>query len=233
MLELAVGSAAVVACAAMGYAVRGRSATVFGPSVWRGTTDRAAVALTFDDGPSESTPDLLEILDRYGARATFFICGRNAERLPAVVREAAAAGHEIANHTYSHPLLCFRTERFLFTELRRTQDIAAELTGRAPKFWRAPYGVRWFGARAVQRRLGLLGVMWTAIARDWRFSAAAIVARLAKAGNGSILCLHDGRELTERPNIRETLRATAVLLPLLRDRGFTFSTVSEILCPTN
>ena len=229
----------MAACAAMGYAVRGRSSAVFGPSAWRGARDRAAVALTFDDGPSESTPALLETLDRYGARATFFVCGRNAERLPSVVRETAAAGHEIANHTYSHQFLCFRTGRFLLNELARTQDIAAGLTGLAPKWWRAPYGVRWFGAGPAQRRLGLMGVMWTAIARDWRLSAAAIVARLARVcerpgpGNGAILCLHDGRELTERPDIRETLRATAALVPLLRDRGFTFSTVSEILCPTN
>src|SRR5215472_781176 len=99
--------AGLASAAFLAWAVRGRSASVFAPSVWRGPRDRAAVALTFDDGPSEDTPRLLEILDRYRVAATFFQCGANVERLPAVAREVRAAGHEIGNHTQTHPLLCF------------------------------------------------------------------------------------------------------------------------------
>src|SRR5947209_6331674 len=80
------------------WAVRGRSATVFGPSVWRGDRRRRSVALTFDDGPSESTPKILEILARYRVSATFFQCGANVERLSAVARAVRDAGHAIGNH---------------------------------------------------------------------------------------------------------------------------------------
>src|SRR3569832_2035335 len=96
---------AAAAAASLAWAVRGRSAGVFGRSCWRGSRSRPSIALTFDDGPSEGTGQLLEVLERYGVPATFFQCGANVDRLPAAAREAAAAGHEIGNHTYSHPLL--------------------------------------------------------------------------------------------------------------------------------
>src|SRR5580765_7165695 len=92
-----------VASSFLAWAVRGRSASVFGRSVWRGPRNRRAVALTFDDGPSESTPEILKILEEYGVTATFFQCGANVDRLPQVAREVAAKGHEVGNHTYSHP----------------------------------------------------------------------------------------------------------------------------------
>src|SRR5258708_12116365 len=95
------------AAGGMAWAARGRSATLFAPSVWHGALGSMDIALTFDDGPSESTPELLALLDRFQAKATFFACGANAERLPNIVAETAAAGHEIGNHTWSHPRLPF------------------------------------------------------------------------------------------------------------------------------
>src|ERR1017187_6356219 len=94
MDPLPIGSAgALAAGSVLAWAVRGRSSAVFGPSLWRGNPVRPAIALTFDDGPSESTPQLLEILARHKVPATFFQCGVNVERLPAVAREVVAAGH--------------------------------------------------------------------------------------------------------------------------------------------
>src|SRR5690348_10834341 len=85
MRQMQVAGAGVCAAAGLlAWAVRGRSSRVFGPSVWRGPQDRRAVALTFDDGPSESTPRILEILARHGVSATFFLIGANVERLPSV-----------------------------------------------------------------------------------------------------------------------------------------------------
>jgi len=106
--------AAVCATAGfMAWAVRGRSSSVFGPSVWRGPRHRRAVALTFDDGPSESTPEILDILARHNVPATFFKCGANVKRLPAVARAVCQAGHAIGNHSHTHPLFCFRSRRFI------------------------------------------------------------------------------------------------------------------------
>jgi peptidoglycan/xylan/chitin deacetylase (PgdA/CDA1 family) len=218
----------------MGYAVRGRSSTLLGPSVYRGCRNRRSIALTFDDGPSEGTNQLLEILNQYRTPATFFVCGMNVQRLPGVARAAAAAGHEIGNHTYSHSALYLRSSRFIASELNAAQSIIAETTGNAPRLFRAPFGARWFGLREAQRQSSLLGVMWTVLGRDWTLPAGRIERRvLAGAENGAIICLHDGRRVSANPDISATLEAVGRLIPVLQSRGFTFETVSQLLCPTN
>lgn len=220
--------------AAMAWAVRGRSSAVFAPSVWRGNPGRRAVALTFDDGPCESTPRLLDVLARHGAPATFFQCGANVERLPRIARAVREAGHEIGNHSHTHAYFHFKTAAFMHAELARAQQAIAGATGFEPRLVRAPYGVRWPGLGRAQRRLQLLGVMWTVIGYDWRLTAERIAARVVrKAVNGAIVCLHDGHALQPNPPVGETLEAVRRLLPLLRDRGFEFRTVTQLLCPTN
>jgi len=230
-------AAAGLAAAAGGfasYAVRGRSSRVFAPSVYRGDRSRAALALTFDDGPSESTPALLEILSEHGIRATFFMCGRNVRRLPKVAREVLSAGHEIGNHTDTHPRLDFKSPEFIYRELALAQESIHLNTGATPRFFRAPYGVRWFGLRRAQARLGLMGVMWTVIGHDWSWPSGRVVRRLTRgAANGGILCLHDGRTIQAAPDIRATLDAVASAIPLLLDCGFQFQTLGEMLCPAN
>jgi len=218
----------------LAWAVRGRASSVFGPSVHRGPADRKAIALTFDDGPSESTPRIVELLDKYQTPATFFQIGANVERLPEIARAVHAAGHEIGNHSHTHPLFCFRSAEFIYQEFARAQRAIGNATGCAPVLLRAPFGARWFGFRQAQRRLGLRGVMWTAIGYDWKLKADTIVGRmLAGAANGSILCLHDGREVRPNPDIRETVSAVGRLIPALRDQGYRFDTVSRLLCPMN
>lgn len=227
---LEAGLAAGTAVGFLSWAVRGRSSQVFAPSIWRTPAGHSRIALTFDDGPSESTPALLEKLARHNAKATFFVCGHNAQRLPAVLRAIAGEGHEIGNHTWSHLRLDFTSPATMRDEIGRTQAIIQETTGVAPRLFRAPYGVRWPGLGAVQKELGLTGVMWTAIGRDWRLPADAITRRLLRAsGDGSILCLHDGRVLTERPDITPTLTAVSELLPLLKQRNLVITSVSAML----
>jgi peptidoglycan/xylan/chitin deacetylase (PgdA/CDA1 family) len=229
-----VPEAAAASAALLAWAVRGRSASVLAPSRWRGPRDRPAIALTFDDGPSEGTPRILEVLARCAVPATFFQCGANVARLPAVARDVAAAGHEIGNHSQTHPLFCFRSPAFMERELRQAQETIGEHTGVTPVWFRAPFGVRWFGLGRAQRRTGLGGVMWTVIGYDWKLRAEAVAARVvSRAENGAIVCLHDGRELCARPEIGVTVEAVRRLVPLLLDRGYRFETVSRLLCPTN
>ena len=218
----------------MAYAVRGRSSSVFGPSVYHGDRGRKSLALTFDDGPSESTPALLELLAKFGVRATFFMCGANVERLPEIAKAVAAAGHEIGNHSDTHPRFDFHSGAFIYRELAEAQRKIADATGVSPKLFRAPYGVRWFGLGAAQKRLNLLGVMWTIIGRDWLWPAPRISALLTgQARAGDIICLHDGRRVQPTPNIAETLAAVAEAVPRLQQMGFRFETVSEILRPAD
>ena len=224
---------AIAGAAAAGFlawAVRGRSASVFAPSLWRGPKGRQRIALTFDDGPSESTPALLELLKQHNAKVTFFVCGHNAARLPEILKAIANDGHEIGNHTWSHPRLDFVSPAKMRDEIGRTQETIHQITGTKPTLFRAPFGVRWFGLGAVQKEFGLTGVMWTAIGLDWKLPAPAIAQRLNTAAtDGAILCLHDGRVLTERPNVDATLDAVRQLLPLLQAKHLSITSVSAML----
>src|SRR5689334_9925932 len=101
-------SGAALAAGGLAYAVRAPQSSLLAPSVYRGVSGRRSIALTFDDGPSESTTALLDVLGEYGARGTFFQCGENVRRLPGVAREVAERGHEVGNHTMSHRMLHFR-----------------------------------------------------------------------------------------------------------------------------
>jgi peptidoglycan/xylan/chitin deacetylase (PgdA/CDA1 family) len=223
---IAVGSAFLA------WAVRGRSAAVFGRSVWHGPRDRRALALTFDDGPSESTPAILDILARHGVAATFFQCGANVDRLPAIARAVAQAGHEIGNHSYSHPYLFLRSPAGIESDLRRAQQAIQIHAGVRPAWFRAPYGARWFGLGRAQRSLELTGVMWSAIGYDWKLGANEVFAHMtAQASNGAILCLHDGRELLRKPDVHATVEAVRRLVPELLDRGYKFETVGRLICP--
>jgi peptidoglycan/xylan/chitin deacetylase (PgdA/CDA1 family) len=234
MMSAVLGSSLMVAAGVMAYAVRGRSSTWLAPSVYRGPANRASVALTFDDGPSEFTPELLNVLERFGVSATFFQCGMHVRRLPAIARAVISGGHEIGNHTDTHPRLYLQRAAFIRQELDHAQESILEATGVVPTLFRAPYGVRWLGLREAQAQLGLLGVMWTTLGRDWTLPPEAIARRLLSgARNGAIFCLHDGREAQQRPDIRATIEAVREFLPRLLDRGFRFQTVSQLLCPTN
>jgi peptidoglycan/xylan/chitin deacetylase (PgdA/CDA1 family) len=231
---LGVTSGVAAAAAFMNYAVRGRSSSVFGESFYRGDRTRSALALTFDDGPSENTPVLLEALDKHRVPATFFMCGENVRRCPDVAREVAARGHELGNHTDSHPRLDFKSAPFIYHEMARAQESIQEATGVRPRWFRAPYGVRWFGVGPAQELLGLRGVMWTVIGRDWRWPAARISELLLnRASNGGIVCLHDGRGVAPAPDIGATIEAVEYTVPRLQERGFQFLTLTQILCPTN
>jgi peptidoglycan/xylan/chitin deacetylase (PgdA/CDA1 family) len=231
---LAAGAAVVGASASvLAYAVRVPSSSLLAPSVHQGASARRAIALTFDDGPSESTPELLEILASHEVPATFFQCGANVRRLPQVSRAVAAAGHEIGNHTDTHPALYFRSSAFIAGELARAQETIEQTTGLRPRLFRAPYGARWFGLRQAQQRSGLLGVMWTTLALDWKWPQPRVIQRLLEgARNGAIFCLHDGRRLESRPDIGATLGAVRAVLPKLMEQGFHFEKVTDILCPT-
>lgn len=233
-----LGEAAAIslagAAAVMGYAVRSPTSSLLAPSIYRGCVDRRALALTFDDGPSESSERVLELLRRHSVKATFFQCGMNVARLPSVALAVSSAGHEIGNHSHTHPRLYLRSRAAIEMEFARAQETIAATLGLVPRFMRPPFGVRWFGFREMQRKLGLTSIMWTAIALDWKLKSSGIVERLmCRALNGGIFCLHDGRGLAKNPDVSQMLAALAEIVPALQDRGYKFETVSQLLCPTN
>lgn len=158
--------------------------------------------LTFDDGPDpRSTPQVLDLLDRRGDRATFFCIGRRVARHPDLAREILRRGHRLGNHTFSHPnTFAFRLWRGLMDEVARAQDTIEDVTGSRPQYFRPPAGMRNPILEAVLARENLLLVNWSrraydAVVRD----SAFIVRRLASGARaGAILLLHDGA-LGDRP----------------------------------
>ena len=212
------------------YGSLSRTSQLFGPSVYRGPGHRRSIALTFDDGPSEGTLQILEYLDRQQVWATFFQCGMNVRRCPQIARQVAAAGHQLGNHTYSHPRLPFKSPQFIDHEVSEAQKVITDETGLSPMLLRAPYGFRWVGLRDVQRRLALLGVMWTVIGNDWRWSSERIAQHvLTRVHPGGIICLHDGRGVQVKPDIGATLSALRMIVPVLKDHGFKFEVVSDLM----
>ncbi|GHG07540.1 polysaccharide deacetylase [Amycolatopsis bullii] len=169
------------------------------------------VALTFDDGPyPETTPALLAALG--GTRATFFLWGEHAEAHPALVRAIAAAGHEIGNHTWTHPRLTTLDRPARDEEVRRTQDLLAELTGTRPVLFRPPYGDTGPAVAETVAAQGLTEVLWTVDTRDWAgCSADEIVAAAGQAQPGGVVLMHEGRPAT--------LDAVPRILAALTERG--------------
>jgi peptidoglycan/xylan/chitin deacetylase (PgdA/CDA1 family) len=222
--------ALAAAGALLAWAVRGRRCTLLAPTRWRGPRARRALALTFDDGPSEMTAHVLKLLARHGAHATFFACGHHVRRLPHVAVRVLREGHEIGNHTDTHEALYFHSHAFIAEQIGRAQASIEEITGVRPRLFRVPFGARWFGLRAALERNALTGIMWTQIARDWTLDGPAVAARLRdKAAPGAILCFHDGRGLLHDPDIASTLDALELLLPQWAAEGYEFVTVSELL----
>jgi len=226
---------ALASCTLAGaaWAVRGRSSAVFGPSMWHGKAGRQSIALTFDDGPSPTTPQFLEALAEYRIRATFFQIGGNVLRHPDISRAVLKAGHEIGNHSHTHLNFALKPASAIENDFSRAQAAIAGVTGAHPTLVRAPYGVRWFGFRRMQAQLGLTGVMWSVIGLDWKLPAAAIADRvLSRVRDGGIVCLHDGRGTRETPDVAPALEAVRRIVPALIEAGYHFETVSQLLWPT-
>lgn len=173
--------------------------TWLGPNLVRlppSSAQRGEIALTFDDGPDpEVTPAVLDLLDRRQIRASFFCIAERARRHPELVREISARGHFVENHSDRHGnLFAMQGPRRMYEELRRAQQTLGELTGRAPVFFRAPFGIRNPWVIPVLDRLQLRLVSWTRRGYDAVVGDPDRVAGLLlrKLRGGDILLLHDG-----------------------------------------
>lgn len=187
-----------------------------GPVVTRFATDRKAVWLTIDDGPTEDTPAVLDLFDRHGVQATFFVKGMLAEREPQLVRMILDRGHSIANHSQTHPsasFWCLLPGRVAH-EIDTCSDALAAVTGSMPRWFRAPVGHKNPAVHPALERRGMRLIGWTARGFDAVVSdAAQIVARiLPKIEPGAIVVLHQGRE--------HSLRVLEHVIVALKERGY-------------
>lgn len=189
-------------------------------------TDTKQIALTFDDGPHPTqTKRILDILDRYGVRATFFMIGVNVERYPEVAMEVIARGHEVGNHTYSHAHLQSMSESVLAYELDRCEDVLENLCEYRPHLFRPPEGVynRFVEQCSEERDYSV--ILWSVDTKDWeRKNADAIVEKtLSRIKSGDIVLMHDYVAKSKTPEALE------ILLPKLLALGYEPVTVGELL----
>ena len=207
-----------------------------GPVLARTREVKSLVALTFDDGPSSHTGEVLDVLSRYGVRATFFVIGTNVERRPELARRIVAEGHAIGNHTYDHPFwAAVEDASRVRKELERGEQAIETATGvhatmfRPPHGWRSPWMIR------AARREGYLVVTWSVSPDDWRRPSPEVIAdRVLQATTpGSIVLLHDGLDLRLAPPVENTVQALPEIIEGLHARGFRFVTVPELVAVSN
>jgi len=183
------------------------------------------IALTFDDGPHKTlTPKLLDILKSRNVRATFYVLGSLVQAHPDIARRIVAEGHEIANHTWTHPYLSRLSREAVRRELQRTEDIILEVTGVKPTNYRPPYGAITAAQKQwIYEEFGYPTIMWDVDPLDWRRPGASVVAQRILDGTrkGSIVLAHD-----IHPGTIEAMPAT---IDGLKARGFQFLTVKELL----
>ncbi len=183
------------------------------------------VALTYDDGPSSYTASLLRTLRARHVVATFFVLGSQTGGRHAQLRRTYAAGHELANHGWSHYPMGGGGARAT-GELRRTQRKIRSATGFTPCVFRPPYGDTGPNLRRGARDLGLTSIIWNVDPRDWATPGTGAIVHnvLANSGPGAIILMHDGGG-----NRSQTLAATGPIVDSLRNRGYRFVTVSDLL----
>ncbi len=228
MLAICAGAAWAIIYYAT-YAVRSQ---VLGRTFWCGNGDeKNFVALTFDDGPSPDTLEILDVLRRENVKATFFLIGREVEKYPEIARQIVKENHEIGNHSYSHPIYLFRSPSETRRELELTQEIIKRTIGVEPKIARPPCGVRSPAYFAATRELGLQTVQWSDTGFDWeKNSARQIAENVLKTVQGdSIVLLHDG-DSSGKNNRRATAEAVPLILRGLREKGLRVAPLAR-LCP--
>jgi chitin deacetylase len=231
---LLIAPAIIIALVITGFQIsKSRSFQFFGEIVPRITTEQKIVALTFDDGPKPgSTEEVLSILNEAGVKATFFVTGAELRENPDQGRQLVSAGHELGNHSYSHTRMFLKSPSFIETEIERTDDLIRQAGYQGQIHFRPPFGKKLFVLPYYLSRKSKKSIMWDVEPDsypDIGSDANKIVEHvLANTKPGSIILLH-----VMYPNRRESLKAVKGIIAGLKNEGYTFKTVSELLAAVN
>lgn len=198
------------------------------PSLLVSHGDRSCqqIALTYDAGSgADGAAVILDVLKKHGLRSTFFLTGRWVEKFPDLAKRIAAEGHEIANHTYSHPDLTKLKPNQVLEEIRKGEEAIRRVTGRETRpLFREPYGAFNEAQRRLVRQAGYsYSIYWDNDTLDWQFpSVETLVTRITtKSQNGSIVLMH--------LNVPDSAIASDQAIPVLREKGYKLVTVTEVM----
>ena len=186
------------------------------------TTGNKVIALTFDDGPGPYTAHLLDILDQYGAKTTFFLIGSKVSGQASVVRSIQARGHQLGNHSWSHPELPKLSVDQIAGEIDRTNEAIRQATGVKPSILRPPYGAVNGVVLEQLRARGMSSILWSVDTRDWADRNSQIVCSRAVAGArpGAVILMHDIHQTS--------VNAVPCILGSLKQQGYSFVTIQRL-----
>lgn len=219
--------ASAAAASYAGYATMSPASQLYGRTLTHGS-DPNQIALTFDDGPNDPhTMHLLDVLAKHNAKVTFFLIGKYVRQRPDLVRAIAAAGHEIGNHTDSHPNLILVSAARLRQELSDCGKALEDALGSKVTLFRPPFGGRRPNVLRAARGMGLSPVMWSVTGYDWSAKSAAEIVKKVngqvdprRKAQGEIVLLHDGGHLAFGTDRALTVAATRILLEHYANKQF-------------
>jgi peptidoglycan-N-acetylglucosamine deacetylase len=232
MLVPALTCAASAAAAITAYQSMAPTAQWYGKTFTGLVPGSRQIALTYDDGPNDPhTLRLLEVLAKHNVHATFFLIGRYVQQQPQIAREIVQAGHVVGNHTFTHPLLIFKSESEIRQELTQCRDALQDATGQPSNLFRPPFGGRRPAVLRIARELDLEPVMWNVTGYDWNAPPAEKierkVAKLMRSGN--VILLHDGGHKQMGADRSQTVIATDRLIARYKIEGYEFATIPQMM----
>ena len=196
MLALALTSAASLAAAAVAaYQSMSPTGQWYGKTFTGLSHDARQIALTYDDGPNDPhTLRLLEVLAKHNVHATFFLIGRYVQQRPDLAHEIIRTGHIVGNHTFTHPLLTFKSESAIKRELAACKAALQDAIGDHSNLFRPPFGGRRPAVLRIARELSLQPIMWNVTGYDWNAPPAAVIEQkvASRIHGGDVILLHDG-----------------------------------------
>jgi peptidoglycan/xylan/chitin deacetylase (PgdA/CDA1 family) len=232
MLPAVIGATTAAVASIAAYQSMAPTGQWFGRTFAGGRGDSTQIALTYDDGPNDPhTLKLLDVLAKYSVRATFFMIGRYAQQRGDLAHAVAQAGHVIGNHTFTHPLLSFKSEAETRTQLMVCRQALQDAVGEHSNLFRPPFGGRRPATIRIARELGMQTVMWNVTGYDWNAPPAVGIEKkvVRQIRGGDVILLHDGGHRALGADRAQTVVATENLIRRYKDAGYEFVTIEEML----
>jgi peptidoglycan/xylan/chitin deacetylase (PgdA/CDA1 family) len=232
MLGTVLAGTAAAAAVAAGYQSMAPTGQWYGRTFTGLPRGTKQIALTYDDGPNDPhTLRLLEVFAKHGVHATFFLIGRYVQQRPDVVREIVKAGHVVGNHTFTHPLLIFKSTTEVRKELSDCRSALHDAVGEHSDLFRPPFGGRRPAVLGIVRELGFQPVMWNVTGYDWNAPPSAVIERkvVKQIRGGDVILLHDGGHKQLGADRSQTVLATENLIKRYKQEGYEFVTIPKMM----
>jgi peptidoglycan/xylan/chitin deacetylase (PgdA/CDA1 family) len=232
MLAYLIAGTATAAAIATGYQSMAPTGQWYGRTFTGLARGTKQLALTYDDGPNDAhTLRLLDTLARHDVHATFFLIGRYVRQRPNLTRAIADAGHVVGNHTFTHPLLIFKSDGETRKELASCRAALEDAIGQPSNLFRPPFGGRRPATLRIARELGLEPVMWNVTGYDWNAPPAAVIEKKVQSQirGGDVILLHDGGHKEMGADRSQTVLATDHLITRYKSDAYEFVTIPRMM----